>query len=185
MPASSGDPISAALTHSLGASSKCSSENEDFDSKLIGSAKRVLLTEVKYEQTSSYSNNISELKSKYIVLKPSPHSENSGLSLNSGVSQAKAHESKTARSSSPKSPKVCMSTSLASPGSNGSKSDAVLPKPKKVLFPPENIQLGWQSKSVPVGSGMVNLGNTCYLNSTLQVSKYYNFCPKFEMLTVK
>lgn len=43
-----------------------------------------------------------------------------------------------------------------------------LPVPEIVLFPPEDIILGWQG-NVPVGSGFVNNGTTCYINSTLQV----------------
>lgn len=42
-----------------------------------------------------------------------------------------------------------------------------LPKPKRVLFPVEKVQLGWQG-NWSAGAGMQNVGNTCYLNSTLQ-----------------
>lgn len=44
-----------------------------------------------------------------------------------------------------------------------------LPKPKQVLFPPDKVQLGWPKIiSGKVGTGMQNMVNTCYLNSTLQ-----------------
>jgi hypothetical protein len=42
-----------------------------------------------------------------------------------------------------------------------------LPQPKRVLFPKENIVLGWRAKRGP-GAGFHNFGNTCYLNSSLQ-----------------
>lgn len=148
MPASSGDPVSAALQHSLNGSRK-RFNTEDLDQKLIGSAKRVLLTEIQYEETNSYDSSILDnLKSKYIVLSAKNCSETSEIKIKNGFKES--HKE----------------TKL--PSMN--KSD-VLPKPKKVLYPPDLIQLGWQG-GVPVGAGLVNLGNTCYLNSTLQVSIY-------------
>uniref|UniRef100_A0A1B6H560 Ubiquitin carboxyl-terminal hydrolase n=1 Tax=Homalodisca liturata TaxID=320908 RepID=A0A1B6H560_9HEMI len=179
MPASSGDPISAALKHSLAASSKFTSDSDSLDSKLIGSAKHVLLTEIKYDQTGSFSNTVLDLKSKYIILKPPTSLENGEIKLKNGLSKGKDAPSEVKTPPSPgnsgsssyssnNSSSSSSSTKPVSPGSGSNKADAVLPLPKRILFPPEKIQLGWQSKSVPIGSGMINLGNTCYLNSTLQ-----------------
>lgn len=46
-------------------------------------------------------------------------------------------------------------------------SDSMLPEPKCVLYQPDKVTLGWQN-NFRAGAGMVNLGNTCYLNATLQ-----------------
>ena len=41
--------------------------------------------------------------------------------------------------------------------------------PKQILYDPSNIKLGWRNPP-PERAGMENLGNTCYLNSSLQAS---------------
>lgn len=47
---------------------------------------------------------------------------------------------------------------------------AELPTPRFILYPREKVRIGWKGAErnwVP-GAGMINVGNTCYLNSTLQ-----------------
>lgn len=45
-----------------------------------------------------------------------------------------------------------------------------LPLPKRIFFPREKVQVGWKGsdRKWQIGAGFVNVGNTCYLNSTLQ-----------------
>ena len=47
-----------------------------------------------------------------------------------------------------------------------------VPLPSLTLYRREDIELGYRSTCGP-GAGMYNMGNTCYLNSTLQ-ALFYN-----------
>lgn len=144
MPASTLDPVNAALCTAL---SKNSSE-KSLDARLSGSTKKALLSNIEFEPAGSYQSTVlDKLKSKYIVLKGSDSPQPRYLS---GNSQFASYNK----------------ISCSKPENMGA--DETLASAKYVLYPIENVQLGWSNSDWSVGCGMVNMGNTCYLNSTLQ-----------------
>ncbi|CAH2091070.1 unnamed protein product [Euphydryas editha] len=141
MPASICDPVSSALRLSLTAEESQSSSL--LDSRLYSSAKNVLLSKIDFEESGDYQSNVLDgLKSKYVVIRPKKPVLDTKLLKKEVNSGNQCTEGKQIV-------------------------DEGLPKPKRVLFPVEKVQLGWQS-TWAVGAGIQNVGNTCYLNSTLQ-----------------
>lgn len=150
MPASGGDPVTAALCLSLTASQV--SEEDSIDKRLAASVPRVLLTRIEFEPFENYSVNVlSGLKNKYIVLK----------NLDTAKNGADTGASSTISS--------MLANNVVSSLSRNMKPnpDSILPTPKITLYPAEHVELGWRGTHC-VGAGMINAGNTCYLNSTLQ-----------------
>ncbi|PNF25263.1 hypothetical protein B7P43_G12579 [Cryptotermes secundus] len=150
MPASGCDPVTSSLRLSLEASQ--GSEDNSLDKRLVASAARVLLTHIEYEPHGNCLEDVlNNLKNKCIVLRSQDIAKN-------GTDAA-------ASSSTPNMP-----VSNIGSNQNGNmkpEPDSILPTPKITLFPAHDIQLGWRGTHC-VGAGMINVGNTCYLNSTLQ-----------------
>ncbi|XP_066138561.1 ubiquitin carboxyl-terminal hydrolase 36 [Euwallacea fornicatus] len=139
MPASTMDLLGSTLKANLSKND----EGSGIDAQLMSSAKKAYLSNIEFEPAENYQISVLDtLRSKYMVLK-SPEN----LQINST-----------------KTSNVCNTRT-----SEENQSDDCLKLAKHELYPFYKIQLGWSStNNWSVGAGMVNMGNTCYLNSTLQ-----------------
>ncbi|XP_066992129.2 ubiquitin carboxyl-terminal hydrolase 36 [Anabrus simplex] len=143
MPAKVGESVNLALRLSLAAGDA----SGDLDKRLVSSASQVLTSKVEYVKSETFNSTILDtLKHKYLTL-----NTDSSSPIGNGR---------------PGTPRLLPDAVANSPDMRP-EPDSVLPTPKVILFPAERVQLGWRG-NYPVGSGMLNVGNTCYLNATLQ-----------------
>ncbi|XP_077292771.1 uncharacterized protein LOC143915827 [Arctopsyche grandis] len=119
----------------------------ELSARLSGGVRSHLLSAVQFEEAGSYHHHhllhSVSLKAKYLLLRPEDNSHSHSHSHSHSNSHAAVH----------------------SPGKVEQENS--LPSPKRVLFPQSAVRHGWRL-GWQVGSGMQNIGNTCYLNSTLQ-----------------
>lgn len=140
-------PIVDKLKEALKPGRKDSADDGELGRLLAASAKKVLLQKIEFEPASrSFSYQLQALRSKYVLLNPRPE----------GAARPRGEEPPARRQGG-----QCGCES----GGDG------VPAPQKVLFPVERLSLKWE-RVYRVGAGLHNLGNTCFLNSTVQCLTY-------------
>ncbi|GFO38740.1 ubiquitin carboxyl-terminal hydrolase 36 [Plakobranchus ocellatus] len=152
------------IHNTLKASLHRGSKQQNLDQDVVAASKRVLLEHIEFEPSSSpYTMQLDQLRSKYI-------------SLNAGsATSASASFGKSTNGAGEISHQFAPSNgSAVSPGGGDS-----LPQPKVILYPEERVKMEWLRQG-RIGAGLVNMGNTCFFNSTLQCLTYtaplVNYC---------
>lgn len=132
------DPIAARLHCVLNSSP--SKTTDDLSLELVSNASRIMQTEIRYEELKDFQATSQVQANCNIFLNLSSSENLEGNKAKDGVGFKKK---------------------------NGASKGPVLPEPAVTLYSPKNVHLGWKG-TCPIGAGMYNVGNTCYLNSTLQ-----------------
>lgn len=148
------DPVAAAIRQSLEIG-QTKSAGDDVSKLLTSDASKILQSEIKYEKIDEYQSKVLDnLKTKYTVLSLPKINERNNNNNNQMDNNDKMKDNNNVL--------------LRKKNDNNKvKNGPSLPEPVVVLYPSDKIQLGWKG-TFPVGAGMYNVGNTCYLNSTLQ-----------------
>lgn len=137
-------PIVEKLREALKPGRREPGEDGELGRLLAASAKKVLLQKIEFEPASRGAPGRPEgLRGKYLLLNPRQE---------------------------PAPPRRAPEGPLGRQGGEHAPGDGI-PAPQKVLFPAERLSLKWERVS-RVGAGLHNLGNTCFLNATVQCLTY-------------
>lgn len=174
------DGIEAALRSSLNCSvSNAKSTSKKLDEDLSSTAKRVLLSKIEYRAgEKEYVSVLKGLQAKYITLNPQTVSNNNNNCNSNNIINNNNNATSTENCNSTCSRNLNSNMNGNSGNSSGMNSEGSLqastdgiPTPKVVIHPQDNIKLGWL-RVYKIGAGLANLGNTCFLNATLQCLTY-------------
>ena len=141
MPTFNSDPIANALSSTF----KVKNGSSTVVRKMETSLKKSLLVQVQFDDPIVHSN--SAIKSSYIVL------STASREISNKNGDGKSSSSVNSPTMPTKSGKI--------------KTLDEVPPAKLTLFRKDQVEVGYKVMTGP-GSGMWNMGNTCYLNSTLQ-----------------
>ncbi|NWI70494.1 UBP36 hydrolase, partial [Todus mexicanus] len=146
---------------------------------LAASAKKVLLQRIEFEPARrGLAGELRQLRDKYVLLNPrgEPAARHRGPDQPHGtyrgteVPGSPCPGGSLARGSRP-APHPLLSPLLSAGTERAPGRGDGVPAPQKVLFPVERLSMKWE-RIQRVGAGLHNLGNTCFLNSTLQCLTY-------------